>query len=259
MCAASGAVRRDPPSAFSLTELLVVLAILALLLALILPGFQAVKVMGMGTKDLSNHRQLNIGFTTYFTEHGNRYMGVDSGRFAWDWVQGQSNLTPQGNETLNALTKGRMWEQLGNQHVYKSPFDPFTDAQRLRTYSFNGFISTGEGPAFGAPPSWQPNSLTKLMKPAETIVSCCEYDHRGYNINGFGVDMSGSGVWIDKLAPWYAGHWTMSLADGSVLAYAHAARQAEVDSIMTQPLNNIYWPGPDYNWIRKRLAPGLVP
>lgn len=251
--------RRRMTLAFSLTELLVVVAILAVLIALLLPGFQAVKTAALGAKDLNNHRQLNIGFTNYFTEQKSRFMGVDSGRFAWDWVQGQTNLNAAGNETELALSKGRMWPYVTNRLVYKSPFDPFTDSQRLRTYSFNGYISTGEGAMFGAPPTWLPDRVTKLQKPPETIVTCCEYDHRGYNINGFGVAMSGSGVWIDKLAPWYPGHWTFSYADGSTSAYQHAARQVEVDSIMTLPQNNIFWPGPDYNWVAKHLAPELVP
>ncbi|MBM4111660.1 MAG: prepilin-type N-terminal cleavage/methylation domain-containing protein [Phycisphaerae bacterium] len=242
---------------FSLTELLVVVAILAILLALLLPAFQAIKLAGMGTLDLNNHRQLNIGFTTYTTEQQGRFMGVDTGRFSWDWVQGQSNLNAYGNETELALTKGRMWPMVGNKLAYKSPFDPFSDAQRLRTYSFNSFISTGEGPQMGGPPTWQPNTVTKLLKPSETVVTCCEYDHRGYNINGFGVDMSGIGVWIDKIAPWYIGHWTFSFSDGSSLAYPHAARQVDVDYFMTLPQNNIFFPGPDYDWVRKHLAPGL--
>jgi len=26
---------------------------------------------------------------------------------------------------------------------------------------------------------------------------------------------------------------------------------------MTLPQNDIFWPGPDYQWLRKHLAPGL--
>ncbi|MEY5031848.1 MAG: hypothetical protein RL354_879, partial [Planctomycetota bacterium] len=48
-----------------------------------------------------------------------------------------------------------------------------------------------------------------------------------------------------------------SFADGSVRSYKHVAKQADVDYFMTLPQNGIFWPGNDYEWLRKHLAPGL--
>lgn len=242
---------------FTLVELLVVVAIIALIVALVLSIIPQIRRQSMSAVCLSNQRQLFIGFNQYYGDNSGRFMGVDTGLTAWDWVQGQSNLNAQGFETENALKKGRMWPYIGTLSTYKSPFDPFSTFQRMRTYSFNAFISTGEGPMWGGPPNWQVNTMGKIPLPSETIVTSLEYDHRGYNINGFGISVTGDGIWIDKIAAWHPGHWNFSYADGSIGSYAHVAKQADVDYFMTLPSNGIYWPGNDYEWLRKHLAPGL--
>jgi prepilin-type processing-associated H-X9-DG protein len=127
----------------------------------------------------------------------------------------------------------------------------------LRTYSFNAFISTGEGPQWGGPPNWQVNTMGKIPLPSETLVTSLEFDHRGYNRNGFGISVTGDSRWIDKIAPWHPGHFNVSFADGSVLSYRHAARQDIIDYQMTRYENDIYWPGPDYEWLRRKMAPGM--
>lgn len=243
--------------AFTLVELLVTIAIIALVLSLVLVSLSKMQHAAKNAQCLSNQRQLNVGFINYYGDHSGRFMGVDTGLTAWDWVQGQTNLNGQGYETENALKKGRMWPYVGNFEIYRSPFDPFSPFQRLRTYSFNAFISTGEGPGWGGPPNWQVNTMGKIPLPSETIVTSTEYDHRGYNINGFGIDITGNSIWIDKIAAWNPGHWNFTYADGSTYSYRHAARQDQVDYYMTLPQNGIFWPGPDYQWLRRRLAPGM--
>jgi len=99
--------------AFTLVELLVVVGIIVLIVALILSIIPQIRRQSMSTVCLSNQRQLNIGFNQYFTDNSGRFMGVDTGLTAWDWVQGQSNLNGQGFETENALKKGRMWAYIG--------------------------------------------------------------------------------------------------------------------------------------------------
>ncbi|RLS97210.1 MAG: type II secretion system protein [Planctomycetota bacterium] len=243
--------------AFTLVEVLVTIAIISLLVALIIVTIPQVQRQSRSSVCLSNQRQLTMGFTLYYTDNAGRFMGVDTGLTAWDWVQGQSNLTGQGYETENAIKKGRMYPYIDNFATYRSPFDPFTPYQRLRTYSFNAFISTGEGPGWGGPPNWQVNTMGKIPLPSETIITSLEYDHRGYNINGFGISITGNANWVDKIAPWHPGYFNFSFADGSVLSYRYMARQDTVDYYMTLPQNDIYWPGPDYEWLRRHLAPGM--
>ncbi|MFM1804980.1 MAG: hypothetical protein RL136_1859 [Planctomycetota bacterium] len=242
---------------FTLVELMVVVAIIVIILAFLIVAADQVVRESKSTVCLSNQRQLYVGFNQYYADNSGRFMGVDTGLTSWDWVRGQQNLNAQGFETEKAVTDGRMWDYIGNFEVYKSPFDPFSKFQRLRTYSFNAFISTGEGPMWGGPPNWQVNTMGKIPLPSETIVTSLEYDHRGYNINGFGISVTGNGIWVDKIASWHPGHWNFSFADGSVRSYKHVAKQKDVDYYMTLPQNDIFWPGNDYEWLRKHLAPGL--
>jgi prepilin-type N-terminal cleavage/methylation domain-containing protein/prepilin-type processing-associated H-X9-DG protein len=249
---------------FTLVEVLVVIAIIALIVALLMVAIPQIQRQARSSVCLNNQRQLNIGFVSYYQDNSGRFMGVDTDRTGWDWVQ-----TPQGTvaETETHLKNGRMWPYVGNFSVYKSPFDPFRSPPagaataagntRMRTYALNAFISTGEGFMWNGPQNWQVNTMGKIPLPSETLMTALEYDHRGYNINGFGIDVSGNGIWIDKIAPWHPGHFNVSFADGSVLSYRHMARQDVIDDFMTRPQNGIYWPGSDYEWLRRKMVPGM--
>lgn len=249
---------------FTLVELLVVIAIISLIVSMVLIAIPQVQRQARSTVCLSNQRQLNMAFVSYFSDHEGRFIGVDTDRNPWDWV-----ITPSGTiaETETHLKNGRLWKYIGSFAMYKSPFDPYPSppsgattalgTTRMRTYSFNAFISTGEGFMWNGPPNWQVNTMGKIPLPSETIVTSLEYDHRGYNINGFGIDVSGNAIWVDKIGAWHPGYFNFSLADGSVLSQKIVARQTEVDYYMTLPQNNVYWPGPDYEWLRRHLAPGM--
>jgi len=249
---------------FTLVELLVVIAIIALIVSLVITVIPQIRRESNSAKCLTNQRQLNIAFVNYYGDNQGRFVGVDTDRTAWDWVK-----TPPGvpAEVESHLKNGKLWSYLGSFAIYKSPFDPFPSpptgatvaagTTRMRTYSFNSFISTGEGPDWNGPPNWQVNTMGKIPLPTKTIVTTLEYDHRGYNINGFGIDVSGNGIWVDKIAPWHPGFWNFTMADGSTFSFRHAALQKDVDFYMTQQINNVYWPGPDYQWMRRSLAPGM--
>ncbi|MFM7808784.1 MAG: prepilin-type N-terminal cleavage/methylation domain-containing protein [Planctomycetota bacterium] len=60
------------PRAFSLTELLVVVAILALLIALLITGIAAVQRTGRVTKCLSNQRQIALACASYASSNAGR-------------------------------------------------------------------------------------------------------------------------------------------------------------------------------------------
>ena len=158
--------------AFTVTELLVVVAIIALLVALALIGFQKARMMSRTSLCQSNQRQIALAQTAYATDNlgglaspctsfrgmdgafnlsstcGNFPILLNGGNLTNDsyhsWVASYPGLDANGNPKMNgnlenegALAKGRLFSYIGSTAPYKSPHDP---TGRLRSYSLNCFV-----------------------------------------------------------------------------------------------------------------------
>src|SRR4051812_23917649 len=78
-------------SAFTLVELLTVIAIIAVLASLLLSTISRGKSLAVATKCKSNLRQLSLALTVYGDDHGKFPAGLDfKGR---DWIE-NLNLAP---------------------------------------------------------------------------------------------------------------------------------------------------------------------
>ena len=69
-----------PPRAFTLIEVLVVVAVIALLMALAVPLFMRITQTGQATACLSNLRQIGAGLNGYLAEHDFTMPALQAGR-----------------------------------------------------------------------------------------------------------------------------------------------------------------------------------
>lgn len=244
-------------------ELLVVIGIIMVLLAILMYGMSKVRQTSLGLKCLSNERQLMAGWVSYATDNDGRYVAPDTNRHAWDWVKSVgANMqyipgTGYYAEKESALTEGKLYPYIGDIRIYRSPFD---DTGRVRTYSLSAFLTDGEGTSdWGGPPQWQISTISRIPKPAETINLLAETDHRGHNINGWGISPFNPS-WIDKLAIFDLGYFNFGYVDGHTERYKWAGTSYTdpdpIEVAFIRPETNVWYPGPDWDYISARLFPG---
>ena len=250
---------------FTLTELLVVIGLIMVLVGLILYGMSTIRQTARGLQCMNNQREIMAGWTNYAIDNAGRYVAPDTDRHPWDWV---SSNYPGPNvqvipgtgyyaEKLSALTEGRLFSYLGDEKVYSSPFD---DTGRIRSYSLSAYLADGEGASdWDGPPSWRVGTVSRVPKPAETVNVVTESDHRGHNINGWGIRNNGP-TWIDKLATYDTGYFNFAFVDGHTERYKYAGTSYtdpdRIEVAFNRNQTDVYYPGPDYDWIQKRLFPG---
>jgi prepilin-type N-terminal cleavage/methylation domain-containing protein len=154
--------------AFTLVELLLVIAIIAVVLALILVAIRSLQTQARATACLANQRQLALSNQSYATDNNGRLASprTDNGAITGGglptlpncWVNTNSALCPGDRETDKSLEQGALWTYLGaTPKAYLSPMDPtgrrdwsFTTPTggncpdgRVRSYSFNAFVGVG--------------------------------------------------------------------------------------------------------------------
>ena len=213
---------------FTLTELLVALAILAVLIALLMPTLSVVQSRGRSSKCLSNLQQLAAAWGMYAGENGGRLVESNSG-----WARG-------GN-TLAAIEQGDLFPYVKNTAVYRCPSD---ESDHLRSYSMSGKLGSVSG---GKPPVVA--TLSAIPNPAKTLLLIEENDPRGFNMGSWII--GGGSSWIDFCPAWHDNGANMAFADG------HAAYRRWVDP-RTPLIKSFYMstPGnPDLQFLQSVFLP----
>src|ERR1700677_5013052 len=138
--------------AFTLVEVLVVIAIIGVLAALLLSALSSAKASSQESVCLGNLRQLQIAFQIYATDNGG-YLAQNislvqeplSSFGTNSWVYG--NMKNVNNATNTLLIKnGELFPYTPQSATYHCPADTTVDdgQPRLRSYSMNSWIGSAE-------------------------------------------------------------------------------------------------------------------
>jgi prepilin-type processing-associated H-X9-DG protein len=232
--------------AFTLVELLVVIAVIATLAALLLPALAGAKMQATRVQCTSNERQMLTAWAVYYTDNDDRLV-LNGGDMAPTsaqphlWVYGGAHGSADSltndlyltgaNFSLFAYTKAQQAEKL-----YKCPGDtstwplwnlgngPTPTANRwvteLRSYALNSYM--GSTPALAIEPlivsagykQYAKSSRIAADFPADRFVFA-DVNPASICTPGFGVDMTHT-FWIHYPSYLHRGRGVLSFADGHV-------------------------------------------
>ena len=139
-----------PRRAFTLIELLMVIAIIAILAALLLPVLSKTKLNAQQIDCLNNQRQLQAGWLMYVHEQ-NDALPLNAGEVAiYSPYASTTNSWVVGDVTVSAdlsfIRQGSIFPYVNNPGVYHCPSDHSTvddtNALRTRSYSMDYYLAT---------------------------------------------------------------------------------------------------------------------
>ncbi|MGE3109010.1 MAG: prepilin-type N-terminal cleavage/methylation domain-containing protein [Phycisphaerales bacterium] len=267
-------MRRGSPvrHAFTLIELLLVIAIIALLVSILLPALRAARESGRATQCLSNSRSLAQAMTLYSGDFKDALVSswTDSRLHPSSWVDwprsetgsylstAQLNAATTVDSHIRGVQAGALFPFAEDWRAYHCPTDA-RDRYRTNaganlawvTYSMPNFL-------FGDD-SWEDQigggrrtvrRLSQLWRPADTFAFLEEADPRGLNMGSWIMRLD-IPQWIDPLTVWHDDAANVGFGDGHAAGRKwqdrRTVRMSRDQQFYADASNN-----PDYRWLRER-------
>jgi prepilin-type N-terminal cleavage/methylation domain-containing protein len=286
---------RGARAGFTLVELLVVIAVIAIVTGLVFIGIGRLQATARATKCLANQRSLVLANMAYAGDNDGRLVsprtdsrppqpGMRNSDNCWVNTAVAGGMGG-GAETVKSLAAGALWSYIGQDPtVYVSPLDP---TGRVRSYSMSAFVGVGDNDyarrandAYAFPDPESPETpepyrnarfstatLARVPQPSRTMATIAEEDSAGYNFAGWIIavapPMSTVRQWMDSPALWNPGRVNLAYLDGSfeapAIIYPELARLMQPNPAKP-PVHNVVEQGerPAFRFMAGIILPGIV-
>jgi prepilin-type N-terminal cleavage/methylation domain-containing protein/prepilin-type processing-associated H-X9-DG protein len=258
---------------FTLIELLVVIAIIAILAGMLLPALSKAKEKAMGTKCLSNNKQLQLAWSLYHGDYDDKIsrnggatsLANSNNTWCAEWIRPDFSGTwpyQPGWETNTALF---MHCQLGkyaqNAGIFKCPSDKYVYPQAVATYcrsvSMNNWMNGSARPSAAATPGRIVYTrLSQMGRPTELYVFVHE-DVNSIDDGYFAVDLDpvNNGSWNNSNRPaaMHNGSTAFGFADGHVEFHRWDLIAKSTSGVVGVPRPN---GNTDATWLKFRTSEG---
>jgi prepilin-type processing-associated H-X9-DG protein len=268
------------PDAFTRFELVVVLAVLALLAMFLLPALARTQPDSRAFQCLNNHRQLARAWLMYAADnndqlatslHGSEAMSPTQPMWAAGWLDWGTSSANTNTVYLTDPRYSILANYLGrNARLFKCPADHYLSSvqrnllgfgwkERARSVAQNLYAANGNATTGPSDPAYlQVRNLTGLVnpKPAETWVSIDEHPD---SINDGVLFPPSLSAWVDVPGNYHDGSAGVAFADGHVEMHRWQASLLNVPIRFFFQSVNVQPNDPDMLWLRYRTPrpPGV--
>jgi len=236
--------------AFTLIELLMVIAIIAILAGLLLPALWGAKTRGKQAPCLSNLHQFGLSLQLYAADNGGRFVENWPEKISSNsWVRGDMQI-PVQSTNLALIAQGELFPYVGQTALYWCPADPSQTGNqpRARSYSMNGWIGSRYMETYSGQSGYRTfirESELATVNPANIWMMIDEHE-LSIDDGWFLVTMDNSQPFASFPATRHGGAYVWSFADGHA-ALCKLSNPGLIPSAKMQSPNN-----PD--WQRLKLA-----